>query len=495
MQGIENTSRRAVIYARQSVDVEQGINQQLDRCRAKARELGLTVVAEFTDNDVSGSKDRGDSTAWAKMLRSYDEGVFDIIVVNDVDRLTRRLIDIVEIRPPRRNIRVIVARGDIDTADPTGDFVFAQLVLLAEREIKVKQQRHQAYAVERRKKGHPSPGHPTYGYRWVPAIERDAEGTRYAVVPEEAEIVRRVFAEFHAGASMRQIAADLRSDGVPTANGGQWHSSSVRRIVMNPVYAGLLPASQPSGKHDIRHSDISTSIPGAWEPIVSVDEVILAREKLLAHPPRHDGNARKWLLGGYAVCGRCGSVVRSARAAKHAYVRRDGVALPERYYHSYRCPECSLQRRGNDLDDLVGRIIVERLARPDAAELLVPQDDEVDVLALSRHRDALTARQADVVRLVASGKVPLAAAESSLDEILKEIEQVEAQIAAATASNPLADVITTADTQRWWDEATLGRRRAVMELLLTPVILPVGKGYRPSAARPIESTIEIVWKA
>ena len=34
-----------------------------------------------------------------------------------------------------------------------------------------------------------------------------------------------------AGKSLRVIAAELNADGVPTARGGQWHLTSVKRLV------------------------------------------------------------------------------------------------------------------------------------------------------------------------------------------------------------------------------------------------------------------------
>ena len=488
------TTLRAAIYARQSIDVEQGIQQQVAACDAEAKRRGMAVVENYRDNDVSGTKERGPQTAWAQMLRDFDAGLFDVLVVNDVDRLTRRLADVLEVRPPRRAMRVVVVRGGIDTADPTGDFVFTQFVLLAEREVRVKTQRAAAYAVERRKIGHPHPGATAYGYRWVPARERDAAGTRFAIVPKEANVVRRIFAEFKAGGNLGQIARDLREEGVSTRKGGKWHTSTIRRILLNPIYAALLPAPQPSGQHSVNYADIETCVPGAWDPIVSVDEVVLARAALLSRKPQHNGTARKWLLSGLAVCSECRAPVRSARGEAHPTTRKDGGRAKSRRYHAYRCTNGHFMRNGDLIDELAAKVAIGRISADDAADLLAPNESSDDIVALRTHIQALEERQASIANLIASGKMQPTAANNALDTLKDEISQTTIRIAEATANDPLADVVGLDDAWRWWDEATLNRRRALIEALMTVVIHPIGKGRRATTIDQVAQTVSIEWK-
>ena len=114
---------KVAIYARQSVHEEQGIRQQLDDCSREAGYRGWQVVGTYPDDATSGSKERGPGTNWTRMLKDFDEGLFAAVLVNDVDRLTRNLTDVLEVRPPKRDMRVLTVRGGIDTDDPTGDFL------------------------------------------------------------------------------------------------------------------------------------------------------------------------------------------------------------------------------------------------------------------------------------------------------------------------------------------------------------------------------------
>ena len=59
-----------------------------------------------------------------------------------------------------------------------------------------------------------------------------ARGTRIGRPVEHGVEARRLVSEAHArGASLRQIAAQLTEEGVPTPRGGRWHASTVRSIL------------------------------------------------------------------------------------------------------------------------------------------------------------------------------------------------------------------------------------------------------------------------
>src|SRR5690606_27102136 len=96
-QRTQTASMRLASYARQSVGEDQGLRQQVEDCRNEASRRAWSLVAEFADNDTSASKARGAATAWAAMLRAFDAGEFDALIVTDVDRLTRSLTDVLEV--------------------------------------------------------------------------------------------------------------------------------------------------------------------------------------------------------------------------------------------------------------------------------------------------------------------------------------------------------------------------------------------------------------
>lgn len=488
---------RAAIYARQSSPEEDGIAQQIHDCRAEALRLGWPVVLEpFFDDDTSGSVDRGPKTDWAKMLKAFDAGEFDALIVNETSRVTRRLFDVLELRPPKRNIRIFVVRGGIDTGNSFGDYMFKQFVLTAEHEVKQKTIRDQRYAVERRKKGHPTAGRTPHGYRWVHAPDRDDEGIRYAIDEDEARNVRRIFEEFLAGASMKQIAKDLNEDGRRTRRDTRWGASTVRRILMNPVYAGLLPPAQPTGQFGLENIVLEECGTGAWEPIIDQDRFMAARGRLVGVKPNHEGTARKWLLPGLAVCGRCRGPIRSAKGETQPTPWADGSGrAPQKRYHAYRCVDGGhFMRNGDIIDDYVCEVIIERLSKEDAVELLRPPEDLPDPAVLYSLKTELEGRDAAITSLLARGKISADGAEEALDELAAEIRRVNDQIGRIHNQDPLAEVVDSDDVRQWWKAATLARRRTVVGELMTVVIYPVGKGKRVTTIAAAAGTVGIEWR-
>jgi len=63
------------------------------------------------------------------------------------------------------------------------------------------------------------------------------ENKRLVIVPEEAEIVKRIYREYLEGASLLQIARGLEADGILTAaNKPKWGLETLKRILQNEKY-------------------------------------------------------------------------------------------------------------------------------------------------------------------------------------------------------------------------------------------------------------------
>ncbi|WP_437771344.1 recombinase family protein [Arthrobacter sp. KNU40] len=487
-------SPRVAVYARQSVDEEQGIAQQVADCREEAARRGWPIAEVFDkDNDTSGSKERGPKTDWVKMLRAFDDGLFDTLIVTETSRLTRNLADVLDVTPPRRSMRVIVVRQGIDT--DIDDFQLKLLILVAENEVKLKTQRAARFAKERRKAGHPTSGMPPHGYRWLPAAERDAAGTRYVIDEDEAADVRQIFREFLAGAPLAQIARDLNDANRRTRQGARWGATTVRRVLLNPLYAALLPPAQPSGQHDLAAIDLEACMAGAWEAIVAHEQLVATRDRLVGVKPSHNGTARRWLLSGLAVCSVCREPVRSARGETHPTARKDGSGTaPSQRYHTYRCVNGHFMRNGDLIDQYISMLCIARLSEPDAATLLSPKADKADIAGLHTRRDALRATRKNVFALIDDDPSRLAAAQDRLDDIEEKLRTVDSEITSAVGLSPFADLVGVEDVRAWWDAKTLARRRAIVGFLMSVTICPVGKGRRVMSWEAVAETVEAVPK-
>jgi len=172
------------------------------------------------------------------------------------------------------------------------------------------------------------PYHVIYGYR-------KGDDNTLVIVPEEAEIVKRVFEHYLAGRSIGRIRKDLEADGIPTYRGkSSWSENTLQQMLRNEKYCGDV-LLQKTYVDDIliRKTKKNTGqftqyyIQNNHEPIVSRDlfdrvQVEIARRASKTKTP--SPSARTWMskysgksaLNEILVCGECGSYYRRTTWAK-----------------------------------------------------------------------------------------------------------------------------------------------------------------------------------
>jgi hypothetical protein len=167
-------------------------------------------------------------------------------------------------------------------------------------------------------------GSTPYGYRRETAIIDRKKIT--ALVPDEitAPTVRRMFENYAAaGGSLYSVVEMLNGEGIPSPYGrALWRRSSVRRVLMNPIYAGDIAWGRTmSGKYHARVGDeIVTRRPGQRPtknvPIVRRDAVPALVDRDLFDRAQELLDKRKKAtrrpatvrpLSGLVTCGCCGS--------------------------------------------------------------------------------------------------------------------------------------------------------------------------------------------
>lgn len=87
--------KRAAIYARYSTDHqnEKSCEDQIALCRSVCGHEGFSVVAEFSDAARSGTSMMGRDDL-QKLLELASRKGFDVLVVEDFDRLARSMVDL-----------------------------------------------------------------------------------------------------------------------------------------------------------------------------------------------------------------------------------------------------------------------------------------------------------------------------------------------------------------------------------------------------------------
>ena len=126
---------KCAIYSRVSTN-DQTVENQLMVLREIAVRKGMTVVAEFNDEGISGAKGRDKRTGFDNIIKGAVKKDYDTILVWSVDRLGRSLQDLVSFLNEVHSVDcdLYIHQSGIDTSTPTGKMMFQMCGVFAEFE-------------------------------------------------------------------------------------------------------------------------------------------------------------------------------------------------------------------------------------------------------------------------------------------------------------------------------------------------------------------------
>lgn len=242
----ETVERRdAVVYARFSGlnQHESSIARQYADAAAYTARCGLTIVRRYSDRAKTATMRAGRHNL-ERMLRDARNGMFAVIVLEDIDRLARDVADLYAI------VKDLTAFGVEVHENKSGRIDGVALAAKAHMAAQEREQQQRRLRDGRRRalwEGRTSSL--TYGYMLV----RGQSGIRRPH-PQRAAVVRRIFEAVASGESIIEIAAGLtgreptpgdcrkldRGVMLPEGRHGTWSTQTVRNIIANQKYMGLL---------------------------------------------------------------------------------------------------------------------------------------------------------------------------------------------------------------------------------------------------------------
>jgi site-specific DNA recombinase len=245
-EGATPLGRRAALYARTSTQAQakRGTSRsQLDLMRHLAAAEGLLVVAEYVDDAVPGTIELGARAAGSRMLGDASRGSFDVVLVQNIDRLGRSIDVVVGAAKSLEGAGVKLRSA----CEPDGDL--ATLAAFADYERSRVGTRVTAGRDRASRDGQWTNSPVPFGYD-VDALRRLIPSTR--IVPgtglTESQIARSVFENIAGGSSTVSEARRLNRLGVPNGrrytNGAhyaartKWLPNRINKMVMSSVYSG-----------------------------------------------------------------------------------------------------------------------------------------------------------------------------------------------------------------------------------------------------------------
>lgn len=437
---------RAAIYARVSSQAQrenQTIESQLRVLPAYVTAQGWTLVGTYIDDGKSaktGRLDRRDG--FARLLADAERRLFDVLVVIDIDRLTRTddMRERAQILGPFQTagIRIVTpSGGDLDLRTMLGELYVTLQALFAAEENRKRARRAAAGQVRRAQDGGKPKGRTPYGLAY------DAATHTWSLHPEQAEVVREIYQRFISGESCRTIAAALHARGLP-APVDVWYYRLVWRIVKARYPAGEWLANS--------RERILVRVPAI------VDEATWQRAQMAIDKNKATTRRTKhtYLVSGLAVCGVCGGrmVIKAPCGGK-----------PSRYECKQRraprpgTPKCTaITVKTSDADARVWERVALELADPALPGILADRAHKANENCKAWRSD-VPKLEAGLARLLKTedalwtrfrrGGMPEPILDSQLAGIRKERGFIEEQLAAArAAAEPDAPAVDPAEWVR-----------------------------------------------
>lgn len=421
------------------------MRRQEQDCHALARQLRITDLTVFTENDRSAStRSKKPRPKYDQMIEAAESGQFDVILAYSNSRLTRRPLEaerLIQLYEQHGVVikTVVSGKDDLSTAD--GRMTARIRASIDAAEAERTSERVTRAALQRAELGHGNGGTRPYGWQADDRTKLD---------PAEVKVIKLMARRILRGDSVRSVVAYLNDRGIPTVTGAQWSPTAVRGILTNPRLVGIR-----------MHLGKEVGV-GDWKPALPRETYEKLRTLLLDETRQIAmSNKVRNLLTGIARCGECGEPMASKVQVRGEERRR-----------RYHCAACGLYRTQDPIDEYVQGAIIEylRTAGDDP-------DEGVDPKVLKQveaTREKIKQAQARFAEVDDMTPDDLLEALRPLKERLRfeesQIRRRQRSAEVAAASGP--------DAAEKWERFDLGTKRLIIMEVLEIRILRTIKGKR-----------------
>ena len=229
---------RVAAYCRVSTDDEEQLtsyeaqkNYYTDKIMTNKE---WTMAGIFADEGITGTSARK-RPEFLRMIRQCKQGKIDIILTKSISRFARNTVDCLNyIRALKElGIAVIFEKENINTLEADSEILITMLGAFAQSESEsissnVRWGKRQAM----------KEGKATIQYKYLYGYRKGADG-KPEIIPEQAEVVRRIYDLFLSGTSIRDIKEYLEQNNIRNVDGEvKWARNAINSILTNEKYCG-----------------------------------------------------------------------------------------------------------------------------------------------------------------------------------------------------------------------------------------------------------------
>lgn len=329
--------KRAVIYCRVSTQEQaqrDALAVQVQEAQNAVKNNEWVLVDQYIEME-SGTTKHGRSEYMRLLDDIKDKNKFDIIVIKSLDRLNRSAknwyLFVEELVNNDKLLYIYMDRAFYKTDDRLISGVKAILAEQYSRDLSSKINNAHEY---RQKNGTTVLiNNNTYGYVKNP-------NKSVSIHPEEAKMIRKIYRLAAQGCGSRTISKILYQDGIRNRNGNQLEESSIRRIIKNPLFKGVVVMNKRhfdfEKKKEIKNPESEWIYHQGLVPAIVEEELWEKANKMLklsAAQVKGAGRQKKhrelYDFSGKLICGECG--------APYYKTFRRQYANPEHVIVEWRC--------------------------------------------------------------------------------------------------------------------------------------------------------------
>lgn len=328
----------SAIYLRKSradIEAEQkGEGETLARHEAALLTLAKSnniIIGKMYKEIVSGDS-IVDRPVIQQLLKDVENETWNSVLVMDIDRLARgNTVDqgIIAETFKYSNTKIMTPNKVYDPNNEFDEEYFEYGLFMARREYTMIKRRLQRGRETSVKEGKYVGSRPPFGYERI-KIPND-KGYTLKINENEANVVRLIFELYTKGLANKtgererigvsKITRYLNNMGFKPQKNGQWSPTSIRDILINPVYIGMIrwnwrPTKKKLQDGDLKHerprndptSENMILVKGLHPPIIEKETFDTAQKFMKQNPPRpvHITKTIKNPLAGLVICGKCG---------------------------------------------------------------------------------------------------------------------------------------------------------------------------------------------
>jgi DNA invertase Pin-like site-specific DNA recombinase len=454
------------------------VARQEKDCRDLAHRRGWRIAEIYAENDTSAFKRRKvrlpdgttalrvDRPAFRKLIGDLAAGTVTGLIAYDLDRVARDprdledLIDVVE----GHKIPTAAVTGSLDLSTDAGITMARIAVAIANKSSRDTSRRVARKHLELAELGKVGGGGiRSYGYA------RDG----MTILESEAAIIRELANRIIGGETLSALARDLTARGISTVRAGtRWNARSVHSVVSKARNAGL---------REHRGEVIG---PAVWPSIIDPDTWTQVKAALAERARGSNNRMQRWLTG-VLFCGRhgCGNRLTGALGP----VGRPAV---------YRCAKATggcgrLNIAAPATEDVIGRLIVTYLSRPDVLADLAAATSRENTQQARKEAAADEEQLSELAGLWGGRKISTKEYLAARKEIESRLSRSKAILRASTPLGVRALLASADISTAWGNMADPHDRREVARIVFPDGIkvMPITKrsfAFDPERLQPID---------